>query len=230
MKLHGKNLSLKKKLRGKGLINKLINKLPFELHIPPLLFCGPGTNLKEKINVDGINPLDQACKQHDIYYSQHPHTKDRHKADLILQEQAAERAKAADATLGEKISATIVKNAMKLKRAVGAGVRKRGAGVRRKRCKKGAGVRQRKRGAGARRKRGGRRREGGLLLPLLTTALGALGSYSNFRNAKKALDLQKQQNEKLEQIIKGKGMFLKPYKGGGKKRFLSRKGRRRIFN
>lgn len=28
--------------RGKGLINKIIDKLPFELHVPSYQYCGPG--------------------------------------------------------------------------------------------------------------------------------------------------------------------------------------------
>lgn len=34
---------IKKNQRGKGLVNRLINKLPFELHIPGCQYCGPGT-------------------------------------------------------------------------------------------------------------------------------------------------------------------------------------------
>jgi len=34
--------------KGRGLVNKIINKLPFELHIPGYSYCGPGTNLGGK--------------------------------------------------------------------------------------------------------------------------------------------------------------------------------------
>lgn len=45
---------------GKGLLNKAINSLQFDLHIPGYQFCGPGTKLKERLqkNQRGINPTD----------------------------------------------------------------------------------------------------------------------------------------------------------------------------
>ena len=30
--------------RGQGLVNTVIDKLPFELHLPGYRFCGPGLN------------------------------------------------------------------------------------------------------------------------------------------------------------------------------------------
>lgn len=35
-----KRSSIKK--RGAGIINKIIDKLPFELHVPGYQYCGPG--------------------------------------------------------------------------------------------------------------------------------------------------------------------------------------------
>ena len=57
--------------RGKGLVNSIINKLPVELHIPVYQYCGPGTKLKARLarGDPDINPLDAACKEHDIAYS-----------------------------------------------------------------------------------------------------------------------------------------------------------------
>ncbi|KYM99011.1 hypothetical protein ALC62_10261 [Cyphomyrmex costatus] len=56
---------------GRGLLNKAINALPFELHIPGYQFCGPGTRLEKRLARDdrGINPLDTACREHDIAYT-----------------------------------------------------------------------------------------------------------------------------------------------------------------
>jgi len=34
----------KKEKIGRGIINSLINSLPFEAHVPGYQFCGPGTN------------------------------------------------------------------------------------------------------------------------------------------------------------------------------------------
>ena len=61
----------KKKKKGGGIVNKLINNLPFEAHSPGYQYCGPGTKLKKRLNRGdpGINPLDAACRLHDIEYS-----------------------------------------------------------------------------------------------------------------------------------------------------------------
>ncbi len=111
--------------KGFGFFNTLINRLPFELHMPGgYNFCGPGTNLKERLNRGdrGINPLDDACKQHDITYSQYPKdiTK-RHEADKLLEEKAWRRVNSNDASFGEKAAAWIVTNAIKAKRKLGMG-------------------------------------------------------------------------------------------------------------
>lgn len=59
------------KKRGVGLLNKIIDKLPFELHVPGYQYCGPGTHLQKRLTRGdpGINPLDTACKRHDIAYT-----------------------------------------------------------------------------------------------------------------------------------------------------------------
>ena len=92
--------------KGRGLLNDIINKLPIELHIPCYRFCGPGTKLEERLGQTGINPLDSACKQHDIQYSKYQDLENRHQADLILQQKADERAFAPDASLHEKSCCT----------------------------------------------------------------------------------------------------------------------------
>lgn len=108
---------------GRGLVNTLINKLPFELHLPGYQYCGPGTKLHKRLarGDPGINPLDQACRLHDIAYSENSNLEDRHKADYILEQRAWERVKSKDAKLGEKSAAWAVTNAMKVKRKLGMG-------------------------------------------------------------------------------------------------------------
>lgn len=112
-------------MRGRGVVNSLINKLPFELHIPGYQYCGPGTKLHKRLarGDPGINPLDQACREHDIAYSQSSDLKDRHKADYQLEQRAWNRVLAKDAKLGEKVAAWGVTNAMKVKRKLGMGVK-----------------------------------------------------------------------------------------------------------
>lgn len=57
--------------QGSGVVNSLINKLPFEAHIPGYQYCGPGTKLEKRLRRGdpGINALDRSCREHDIAYS-----------------------------------------------------------------------------------------------------------------------------------------------------------------
>lgn len=115
------------KKRGKGLVNTLINKLPVELHLPGYQYCGPGTKLAKRLarGDPGINPLDAACKEHDIAYSQNrENLAARGAADKVLAERAWERVRASDASIGEKAAAWGVTNIMKVKRKFGMGAKK----------------------------------------------------------------------------------------------------------
>ncbi|KAL4092500.1 hypothetical protein QTP88_027001 [Uroleucon formosanum] len=111
------------KNKGSGLINTLINKLPIELHVPGYQYCGPGTNLKKRLarGDKGINPLDSACREHDIAYEQSNSIADRNKADYILEQRAWDRFKSKDSSLKEKAVAWGVTTAMKAKRKIGGG-------------------------------------------------------------------------------------------------------------
>lgn len=127
---HTKPLTRKRKVdvkttakEGSGFINNLINKLPFELHIPGYNYCGPGTKLEKRLlrNDKGINPLDEACKQHDIAYSQNQSLEARHRADLELAA-AADRRWRESSSVGEKIAGFAVNKIMKFKVKRGMGV------------------------------------------------------------------------------------------------------------
>ena len=93
-----------------GLLNRAINALPIELHIPGYQFCGPGTHLKKRLarGDRGINPLDAACREHDIAYSRSNDLGERHVADKVLADKARKRIVARDSTLGEKGAATAI--------------------------------------------------------------------------------------------------------------------------
>lgn len=114
--------------------------MPFELHIPSYNYCGPGTKLSKRLarGDPGINPLDEACKDHDIAYSRSKDISSRHEADKVLAEKAYNRFKANDSSVGEKIAALGVAGAMKAKTKLGMGLRnkrktdrnKRGKGLR----------------------------------------------------------------------------------------------------
>jgi len=74
-------------------LNNVINALHFELHTPSYQFCGPGTHLEKRLarSDRGINPLDAACREHDIAYSHRNDLAERHVADKILAEKARKR-------------------------------------------------------------------------------------------------------------------------------------------
>ena len=101
----------------------MIDKLPIELHLPGYQYCGPGTRLDQRLarGDPGKNPLDAACKQHDIAYSKSTELEQRHRADKELERAAWQRAKASDSKLGEKAAAVSVAAAMKIKRKLGMG-------------------------------------------------------------------------------------------------------------
>lgn len=111
---------LKRKCYGKGLLNSVINKIPFEMHLPGYQYCGPGTKLAKRVarGDKGINPLDAACKDHDISYTKYSDGKERSDADRELLKKAWKRVKSRDASLAERAAALAVSTAMKGKLAV----------------------------------------------------------------------------------------------------------------
>ena len=120
-----KKLSLKKKI-GSGIIGSIVNKaidlLPVELHIPGYSYCGPGTKLSQRLKRGdlGINKLDQACREHDIAYNDPK--QDRTEADKKLAALAWERVKSPDASIGERSSAYLVTNLLNAKTKFGGGL------------------------------------------------------------------------------------------------------------
>ena len=109
-------------------MNKLLNNLPVELHIPGYQYCGPGTKLAKRLarGDSGINALDIACKEHDIVYSQNRENIGvRNAADKVLANKAWGRVTAEDAGVGEKMAAYAITNAMKMKRKFGMGLKKK---------------------------------------------------------------------------------------------------------
>lgn len=119
-----KKTKLRKK-SGKGLVNALINNLPFEMHAPGYQFLGPGTKLNKRLrrNDPGVNELDKAAREHDIAYTLSNKLSDRHVADKILGKKAWKRVKSRDASLGERALALGVAGIMKAKRTLGMGLK-----------------------------------------------------------------------------------------------------------
>lgn len=113
-------------MTGSNIINNIIDKLPFELHVPFHSYCGPGTKLQKRLDRgdSGINVLDEACKHHDIAYAESKDLKKRNIADKILSKKAWERVKAKDSSIGEKATAFAVGNIMNMKSKLGMGIKK----------------------------------------------------------------------------------------------------------
>ena len=188
------------------LLNRAINALPFELHIPGYQFCGPGTRLRKRLERGdrGINRLDAACREHDIAYSHSDEQADRHAADRVLADRARERITAENSTLGERAAATAVWAAMKAKTKLGAGIKKRRAQKRKRRVFPVPTVR-------------------GGMLPLLPL-LGVIGSLAGGAagvakavNDAKAVRQQLEEMKRHDRAMEGHGLYLAPYEGKGLK-------------
>ena len=63
-----------------------IDETDFEMHIPTMNFCGPGTNLEERLEADGVTPkknskpvdrIDEAALCYDIFYRMHTDARTR---------------------------------------------------------------------------------------------------------------------------------------------------------
>ena len=110
-----------KQRRGRGLVNSAIDKLPVELHIPGYRYCGHGTRLKERLarGDQAINPLDEACMEHDKIYAEHQDDMaKRHPADQVLGKRAWQRVKSRDAGMRERAAALAITGIMKAKTKV----------------------------------------------------------------------------------------------------------------
>ena len=193
---------------GGSLLNRAINALPFELHIPGYQFCGPGTRLTKRLARGdvGINPMDAACREHDIAYSQSNDLTDRHAADKVLAKEARKRVTARDSALSERAAAAAVWAAMKAKTKIGMGMKSK--------KKTTTGKKTTKKRILPTAKRGG-------ALPFLPM-LGALGSLIvGATSVAKAVNDSKAARRQLEELQRhdrameqGRGLYLAPYKYG----------------
>nr|XP_018916213.1 PREDICTED: uncharacterized protein LOC109043466 [Bemisia tabaci] len=225
-------MALKRK-HGKGVLNKLINLLPIEAHIPGgYRYCGPGTKLEKRLarGDPPINGLDSACKDHDIAYSKTSDTKERNRADLELADKAWQRVTAGDSSLGERAAAYAVTNAMKLKAKMGMGARRRPhrGGCVKKKKKVGNAIRRKRKttkGAGVKRKKTATKRRNRVvtrIIPVpktggnLESTLSRLGlTTSSIPPAvKKITTVLRRKKKKKTGTRIGKGLYLRPYRSG----------------
>jgi len=120
----------KSKFSGKGILNKAINSLPFEIHLPGHNFTGPGTKLNKRLNTDltpkawskPINRVDQAAYHHDICYVKNKDTKTRN--EVCDKNMLEELDGIYNPTLREKIDHRIVRPIIGTKKRFGMGLKK----------------------------------------------------------------------------------------------------------
>lgn len=110
---------------GSGILNDIINNLPFELHVPGYHYLGPGTRLDKRLKEGdlGINNLDRAAMKHDIFYRDNKDAKSRNEiADKELQNEALKIALSSEEPISERLTAIPTAGAMWLKRKFGMGI------------------------------------------------------------------------------------------------------------
>ena len=120
---------VKRDATGGSFLNTLVNKLPFEMHLPGHNFTGPGTKLYKRLNPDGtpkgcsitINRVDNAAYHHDLCYLKHDHTKTRN--EVCDNTMLGELSSIVNPTLRERIDKSIVGKLIKAKVNFGLGHR-----------------------------------------------------------------------------------------------------------
>jgi len=115
---------------GTGIFNKVVNKLPFELHLPGHNFTGPGTRLDRRLNADltpkdwskPINRVDNAAYHHDLCYAKNQDRKTRN--EICDREMVRELDEITTPTLRERLERGIVRNLINAKANFGLGIKK----------------------------------------------------------------------------------------------------------
>lgn len=117
---------------GRGILNSIINKLPFELHLPNYSACGPGTKTSERearYQQTGdtrhiyINDLDKACYLHDKAYDQFKSVEERRASDIALRSEAERISADKSKPKMERIYAWTVGKLFKAKNKLGWGMK-----------------------------------------------------------------------------------------------------------
>lgn len=99
-------------------INRLIDLLPAELHLPKYKYSRPGTKLAQHLQRKdpGMNKHDATCKEYSCHMNfKYSDSINRAKADKEFTEKTLERVKSNVASLREKAVALAVNNIMKTK-------------------------------------------------------------------------------------------------------------------
>ena len=116
---------------GGSLLNKVINNLPVEMHLPGHNFTGPGTKLKKRLNPDltpkkwskPINHVDKAAYHHDVCYLKNDDTATRNA--VCDKNMLKELESIYNPTLRERLDKSIVGKLIGTKVKFGMGVKKK---------------------------------------------------------------------------------------------------------
>ena len=117
--------------KGGSLLNKFINNLPVEMHLPGHNFTGPGTKLKKRLNPDltpnewskPVNRVDKAAYHHDICYLENDDTATRNA--VCDKNMLKELEGIYNPTLRERLDKSIVSKLIGTKVKFGMGVKKK---------------------------------------------------------------------------------------------------------
>ena len=120
-----------KATKGGSLLNKAINNLLFEMHLPGYYFSGPGTNHGKRLNEDltpktmskPINRVDQAAYHHDICYLKNSDTQTRN--EVCDKNMLKELEGIYNPSLRERLDKSIVSKLIGMKVKFGMGVKKK---------------------------------------------------------------------------------------------------------
>jgi len=123
----------KSKFSGKGFLNKAINSLPFEMHLPGHNFTIPGTKLNKHLNPDRtpkawskpVNGVDNAAYHHDICYVKNKDTKTRN--EVCDKNMLEEPDGIYNPTLRKRIDRGIVRPIIGTKKRFGMGLKNEGS-------------------------------------------------------------------------------------------------------
>ena len=117
--------------KGGSLLNKFINNLPVEMHLPGHNFTGPGTKLKKRLNPDltpkkwskPVNRVDKAAYHHDVCYLKNNDTATR---NAVCDKNTLKELEGIyNPTLRERLDKSIVSKLIGTKVKFGMGVKKK---------------------------------------------------------------------------------------------------------
>ena len=117
--------------KGGSLLNKAINNLSFEMHLPGHNFTGPGTKLKKQLNPDltpkkwskPIIRVDKAAHHHDVCYLKNDDTATKNA--VCDKNMLKELEGIYNPTLRERLDKSIVSKLIRTKVKFGMGVKKK---------------------------------------------------------------------------------------------------------